>query len=155
MLPTLKHQLQEALARVPGILLEDKGAALACHYRLATPSDAARARQIVAAAAQRFQQRGTQITLSRGHEVIEVRPTGINKGKAVCALLAEHGPVDAIVYVGDDRTDEDAFALLPPNAITVCVGTATAPTRARYRLADPTGVQQFLRAMINVRQRRG
>lgn len=154
-LSTLKNRLQQALAALPGILLEDKGAALACHYRLATRADAAKAREIVEAEAGRHQQRGAPMTVAYGHEVIEVRPAGITKGTAVSALLAAQNRLDAVTYVGDDSTDEDAFALLPPDAITIRVGPAAVPTRARYRLADPADVQQFLRAIIEARQRRG
>lgn len=153
-LPALKEQLQRALAGLPGIVLEDKGAALACHYRLATPAAAAKARQIVEACAHDHQQRGVPITVASGHEVIEVRPAGTDKGKTVCALLAAHAPVDLVIYVGDDRTDEDAFALLPADAITIRVGPAAEPTRARYRLNGPADVQRFLRAAIAARQRR-
>jgi trehalose-phosphatase len=46
------------------------------------------------------------------------------------------------VYLGDDTSDEDAFAVLP-DAVTIKVGAASA-TCARYRLSDPAAVHQFL-----------
>jgi trehalose 6-phosphate synthase/phosphatase len=52
----------------------------------------------------------------------------------------------AVVAIGDDRTDEDLFAALPPSALTIHVGAVT--TKARYRLADPAAVRRFLRGFL-------
>lgn len=59
----IKQQLQQSLRMQSGILLEDKGAALACHYRLAAPAAAAAARKLIAASAHDHQRRGVPITL--------------------------------------------------------------------------------------------
>lgn len=150
-LPAIKQRLRQALGGRPGILIEDKGLALACHYRLATRADAATTRQTVAAVARTYQRRGVKIVVRNGHEVVEIRPAYVNKGKTTCMLLAAHGFGALPVYVGDDQTDEDAFALLPPEAITIRVGTADVSTVARYRLATPDAVHRFLRAMLDAR----
>jgi trehalose 6-phosphate synthase/phosphatase len=44
--------------------------------------------------------------------------------------------------MGDDRTDEDLFEQLPPDAWTVRIGQG--PSRARFRLPDPWTVRAFL-----------
>jgi trehalose-phosphatase len=150
-LPELKRQLQEALGTRAGILIEDKGAALACHYRLARAADAAAARKVIAALAHDQQRRGVPITLVYGHAVAEIRPTHLNKGKAACGLLALHGSSALPIYIGDDRSDEDAFAMLPPESITIRVALARTPTHARYRLRAPSDVHRLLRGLLEAR----
>jgi trehalose-6-phosphatase len=51
------------------------------------------------------------------------------------------------VFVGDDVTDEEAFARLSPSDVAVKVGDAD--TIAPHRLADPTAVLAFLRALAD------
>jgi trehalose 6-phosphate phosphatase len=152
-LQVIRRQVEEALDGRPGILIEDKELALACHYRLASPADAASARRVVAAIAQSYQRRGVRIAVTHGHAVIEIRSAFANKGKTVLRLLGTHGPSALPVYIGDDQTDEDAFRLLPPEAVTIHVGPATTTTAARYRLEDPGEVLRFLRAMVERRRR--
>jgi len=152
MLPAIKQQIEQALGNRPGILIEDKGLALACHYRLASRADAARARETVAAVARSYQRRGVQIAVTHGHEVIEIRSAFANKGKTVCRLLGTQDPLALAVYIGDDQTDEDAFELLPPESITIRVGPTPLTTTARYRVADPGEVLRFLRALVDYRR---
>jgi trehalose 6-phosphate phosphatase len=152
-LPAIKRQIEHALANRPGVLLEDKGLALACHYRLASPADAAVIRDTVTGIAQSYRRRGARISLMQGHEVVEIRSAFANKGKTVCRLLATYNPAALAVCIGDDRTDEDAFKLLPSDAITIRVGPAALPTAARYRVDDPGEVQQFLRSLMACRSR--
>jgi trehalose 6-phosphate phosphatase len=152
-LRAIRRQVEEALGGRPGILIEDKELALACHYRLASHADAASARRVVAAIAQSYQRRGVQIAVTHGHAVIEIRSAFANKGKTVRRLLGTHGPSALPVYIGDDQTDEDAFRLLPPESVTIHVGPATTATAARYRLEDPGEVLRFLRAMVGRRRR--
>jgi len=154
-LPAIRRQIEHALANRPGVLIEDKGLALACHYRLASPTDAVVVRDTVTRIAQSYRRRGARISLMHGHEVAEIRSAFANKGKTVCRLLATYSPAALAVCIGDDRTDEDAFKLLPADAITIRVGPAQLPTAARYRLDDPGEVQQFLRALMACRRGAG
>lgn len=147
-LSEIKQQLQQMVGARPGILIEDKGPALACHYRLAAPTDAAAARKFMAAVAHGYQRRGIPITLVYGHEVAELRPSHCSKGTAVRALLAAHGRSALPVYIGDDQTDEDAFETLPAESITIRVAPPRLPTRARYRVREPREVQHFLRQVL-------
>ncbi len=151
LLPGIKRSLQQSVGTRPGILLEDKGAALACHYRLASAPDAVTARQTVSNLARTYQRRGVRLSLTYGPEVAEIRPAYANKGKTVSALLTVHAPNALPIYIGDDRSDEDAFNQLPPHAVTIRVGNPDQPTRARYRVDDPEEVQRFVRAMLAVR----
>jgi trehalose 6-phosphate phosphatase len=150
-LPTIKRKLEQALDQRPGVLIEDKGLALACHYRLASRADATAARETVMATARDYRRQGLPITVMHGHEVVEIRPASVNKGKTVCRLLAAQSPPALALYIGDDHTDEDAFRLLPAESVTIRVGPATVPTAARYRVADPEEVQRFLGAIVRRR----
>jgi trehalose 6-phosphate phosphatase len=70
-----------------------------------------------------------------------------NKGSAVQEIIRRLGrPNLGVVYLGDDRTDEDAFAVLP-DGITVHVGDNT-QTAASYQLRDPDDVEQFLSRLL-------
>src|SRR5262249_39531289 len=99
----IKQQLQDALATRPGILIEDKGVALSVHYRRAARADAGIARRFVAAQARDLQRRGVPITLVHGHQVAEIRPVQVNKGRAVCTILATAGDDALPIYIGDDQ----------------------------------------------------
>jgi trehalose-phosphatase len=153
-LPAIRHQIERAFGGRPGILIEDKGAALACHYRLASAADGVAAREVLAKIVRTYRQRGVPIALATGHEVAEIRPAEVNKGKTVCALLATLTPTPLALYVGDDQTDEDAFKLLPPGSITVRVEAGEISTHARYRLDSPANVHKFLYALLHRREAR-
>jgi trehalose-phosphatase len=92
-----------------GITLEDKGVTLSFHYRRAPDVAAARAAcdaEIAPAA------RAAGLSTHGGRMVLEVRPAApVDKGTAARALLAGAG-VRGALYVGDDRTDADAWRAL-------------------------------------------
>lgn len=152
MIPAIKQQLEASLGARLGILIEDKGMALACHYRLAADDDAAAARAAVEAIAASYQRDGLPIATKHGHAVVELLPTGVTKGKACRALLSMHAPSALAIYIGDDATDEDAFTALPSDAITIRVAAAAMPTAARYRVTDPLAVHEFLGQVLNYRR---
>lgn len=96
------------LARA-GVTLEDKGATLSLHFRTAPDREVARALVAtrVAPAAH-----AAGLATSEGRQVLEVRPSApVDKGTAVRALLAGTG-LRAACFVGDDRTDADAWRAL-------------------------------------------
>lgn len=150
-IPEIHRLLQRKIGGRAGILLEDKGVAIACHYRLASRADARAAREAVVALVESYRQRGMPLTFIDGHQVTEIRPAGTDKGTAVCDLLSSFSPSPLALYIGDDRTDEDAFRRLPPTAITIRVGPAKQKTLARYRLPGPVEVQAFLIALLAAR----
>jgi trehalose 6-phosphate synthase/phosphatase len=137
--------LREITQRTPGSLVEVKSAALAWHYRMADPETGARrANELRLHLNQLLSNQPVEILA--GNRVIEIRPYGVHKGRIVPALSAERQAATAIVAIGDDRTDEDLFNALPPEAITIRVGPG--PTRARFRLDGVGGVRQLLRSLL-------
>lgn len=147
-LPQLAARLRAEIGAGDGLLLEEKGAALALHYRLAAPAAARRGVAALERQVAELRDAGEKLELLRGHAVVEVRPAGVDKGRALCELLESDAPDALPLYVGDDRTDEDAFAALPAAAVTVRVGPADVVTAARYRLPDPAAVHAFLAQLV-------
>jgi trehalose-phosphatase len=87
---------------------------------------------------------GDLFQVTQGLFVLEIRPrVEWDKGAAALWIMRSSGKQDALpVFLGDDSTDEDAFAALS-NGITVRVGRAT-ETNARYRLEYQESVGEFL-----------
>jgi trehalose 6-phosphate phosphatase len=79
-----------------------------------------------------------------GHDVVELLARTTSKAAAIADLRAAHH-VGSVVFVGDDRTDEEVFATLGDGDCSVRVGPG--PTAARYRLADPHDVLTFVIAL--------
>ena len=75
---------------------------------------------------------------------VELRPAGFHKGLTVDRAFAELGEDAAIAYLGDDQTDEDAFAALAGRGLPVLVGDRPRPTLAAAWLPAPAGVLEFL-----------
>ncbi len=140
----LRVALKAFAADHPGLLLEDKGAALAVHYR-ARPDLGA---SVAAAVEDALGGARSGIAVQRGKEVVEVRPDGADKGMAVKAFMSE--PPFAgrrPVFAGDDITDEAAFrAVREMGGVTVRVG-GEGETDAKWRLADVAAVHAWLAAM--------
>lgn len=144
-----------AAAPIPGARVEDKGATLSIHYRLADAADVPRLERAVVAAAD-----AAGLRVTRGRMVIEVRPPiAVDKGTAVLALAARLGATESsasILFAGDDRTDEDAMEALRgwhADAVTIHVeGEEPRPTRAEFRLASPEMLGKWLAALAAVRE---
>jgi len=139
----LYEELQRAVGAVPGVLLEHKEVAIACHVRLAAAADAARVTAAVTAMARARIRGGLPLVVSHGHAVVEIRPAGVDKGTALIGLLAGSPAETLAMYIGDDETDEDAFAALRAGAVTVRVG-ADAATAAQYVVPDVAAVHDWL-----------
>ena len=150
LLPTLdaiETSLREALADVPGALVERKKFTLAVHFRNVAPAR-------VAAVEARVDALLVDLPTFRkttGKMVFEIRPRlDWHKGKAVLWLLDAldlDGPDVVPVFVGDDTTDEDAFTTLACRAVTVVVADSPRPSAAAYTLRDPGQVHTFLRRL--------
>jgi trehalose 6-phosphate synthase/phosphatase len=143
--------LRDFAERTPGSLVEQKTAGFAWHWRAADPEyGAAQAKDLALHLATVLG--NAPVELLQGDRVLEVRPHGVDKG-IVAAQVARRAPPDALLLaMGDDRTDEDLFAALPPEAIAVHVGPQ--PSRAPGRLADVDAARDFLAALAEERAAR-
>jgi trehalose 6-phosphate phosphatase len=127
----------------PGLIVEDKPAGIALHYRQVPDAEAA-VRAFMEDLAQR---RG--FTVQHGAMVAELRPIGATKGDAVRAFMTEPGFAPARpVFVGDDLTDEHAFAAVDAlGGVGILVGPER-DTAAHYRLESVAAVAAWLGAAL-------
>jgi trehalose 6-phosphate phosphatase len=123
-----------------GVWVETKPTAVVVHTRLA-PDDVARLAQDEALEV--GARLGTNVL--HGKDVVEISVLHASKGDAVTALRTELG-AKVVVYVGDDVTDEHAFAALGRDDVTVKVGAGE--TIAQYRVTGPDDVVEALTALV-------
>ncbi len=123
-----------------GVLIEDKGVAFAVHHRGARADQITRARRVLEGVIENLE---GALRIVAGDRVWEVLPREIRgKGAAVRRQWRSRSPASLPIYIGNDGTDESAFAALS-GGITVRVGPVR-PTRARYALRNSTEVAWFL-----------
>jgi trehalose 6-phosphate phosphatase len=147
LLEEVARRLSAELAGVPGAQVEPKGWTVAVHYRRVPEDLVMRVEAAVDAAVRDH----PELVRAEGKKVIEVRPAlDWDKGHALLYLLDAlglAGPEVLPVYVGDDRTDEDAFRALaerPGGGLGIRVADEPAPTRAAYSVASPDEVAVLL-----------
>jgi trehalose 6-phosphate phosphatase len=141
--PALAVILEEALAMArawPGVVVEDKGAALGLHWRAAP-----KAMDALRGFAEAVLPRLPGYRLQPGNQVVELRPAAGDKGAAISALLGQP-PFQGrtAVFAGDDITDEAGFAVVNAHAgVSVLVGNRE-PSAAHFALRDPAAVRRWL-----------
>ncbi len=140
LLSALRHNADALIQRYPGALVEDKDTTLALHWR-GNPDAEQPLRDLAETALPWLH----DYRLQAGDGVIELRPTGTDKGEAI-ALLLDEPPFAGRrpVFVGDDLTDEHGFeVVIDRGGLAVRVGDRE-PSLARYRLHDPAAVCAWL-----------
>lgn len=146
----LAHQIRG----IPGVLVEDKELTLSVHYRRVAPERVEEVRRAVFAVAGAHE--GLRVT--EGKMILEVRPrVDWHKGRAVEFLLGELRPPPGapVIYLGDDRTDEDAFRVLRAQQPVAGEGVIVADpppfdTAASAYLGGPDEVADLLRRLVEV-----
>jgi len=138
----LKRRLVEETAWMEGVLIEDKGAAVAAHYRLAPAYDTAleKIMRDFAEAA------GPAWVLQPGKMVFEIRPSRADKGEAVASYLEQPPFLGRLpVAVGDDLTDESMFALANARGgQSIRVGSLSTATCALAKSSSPSAIRSAL-----------
>ena len=138
----LKHQLMQEAEHYPGVLIEDKGGAVAAHYRLAPQFES----QLEERMRHYAELAGPKWALQLGKMVFELRPARSSKGDALerfmqAAPFAHRVPI----AIGDDLTDESMFATANARGGTsLFVGSGTASTCATGRLPTPDAVRTLV-----------
>ncbi|MBP3045150.1 trehalose-phosphatase [Arthrobacter jiangjiafuii] len=131
----------------PGTWLEEKPAGVVLHTRSADDDVAAAA---VDAARRRLGELdGVQVT--DGKRVLETSVVHTNKGEGIRALRGLTGAA-AVLFAGDDVTDEHGFAALQPGDVGVKVGPGD--TRAPFRVASPDEFTAVLEMLLELRRTR-
>ncbi len=136
----LRQRLAEIVADRPGVALEVKPASVVLHTRNAARPVAAE----VTAAVRADPATWAGVHVTEGKEVVELAVLPADKGTAVGTLRAR-ADADAVLFLGDDVTDENVFAVLGGSDVGVKVGPGD--TRAGFRVASPHGAVQVLETL--------
>jgi trehalose 6-phosphate phosphatase len=129
---------------VPGVLLEEKATGVAVHVRRAERDVAARVTAEVVAGPSTL----PGVRTTHGKEVVELSVVDADKGRALDRLREESG-ADAVVYAGDDITDEWAFASLGAGDVGIKVGPGE--TGARFRVPTTRSMAPLLALLAEAR----
>jgi trehalose 6-phosphate phosphatase len=149
----LGRELSGAIRRIPGAFVEQKGYSLSVHWRAVAPEHARRFHRLVTQMLSPWRDLG-EIRVTLGKRVIEVRPpVAWHKGSAVEWLMRRyHRKGGEVLYLGDDRTDEDAFlAVNRLGGISVCVGSRAWVSDASWRLEGPAQVLDLMERIAEER----
>ena len=149
-LAIVHRKLSASLAGIPGVLVELSGYTVPVHYRLVDSEQIPLVDEIV----ERELRDHPKIRMNRGKMVFEIRPNiSWNKGEAVLWIrekLGLNAENSVAFYLGDDTTDEDAFAVLGKQDIGILVDSCPRKTAARYSLKDPSEVGPFLQGLLDI-----
>jgi trehalose 6-phosphate phosphatase len=138
----LVEQAADALVREhAGLLVENKRGSLALHYRQAPELE-----ELCVATMQSAVEQSPGLTLLRGKMVVEAKPGGASKGRAIEAFMKEAPFAGRTpLFIGDDVTDEVGFSTVQRlGGLGIKVGKGH--TVAWRRLADPAALRLELEA---------
>ena len=141
----IEAALDELTADTEGVQLEVKPASIAVHVRRAAPEVAQRVLDAVRSGPCTWD--GVQVT--EGKAVVELAVVQTDKGHALDVLRHQVGAT-AAMFVGDDVTDEKAFARLAGPDLGIKVGDGE--TLAHYRITDTTSVATVLALLLEERR---
>ncbi|MFD2515462.1 trehalose-phosphatase [Pontibacter locisalis] len=152
-LPALEKadkELKDKLQDVEGAWVERKRYAIAVHYRNVADDDLVEKVKKVTA---EVLQKHPELKEGLGKKIIELKPNlDWHKGRAVLWLMDElklNQPEIVPLYIGDDITDEDAFASLQGQGVGILVGEHDDRTAASYHLKDVEEVKKFLESLTH------
>ena len=136
----IRPALERYASDTPKSSIENKPHTLVWHYRSSPPYSATKNAVIIKRVLKPYlKEFGSEIM--QGNKILEIKNPAISKGVAAERWLSRH--YDFVFGLGDDLTDEELFAALPDDAVSVKVGHGR--TRANYRLPDYNSVRKLLR----------
>jgi len=139
----IKPILELYVDRTPGSFIEEKEFSLVWHYRKSDPELAEiRARELKDALLHLTA--NLKLEVLEGSKVIEIKDAGINKGRAALRWIQKE-KWDFILAIGDDRTDEDVFAVLPKFAYSIKVGLSA--SQAKFNVDSQEDIRKLLREL--------
>lgn len=147
-LAELRARLEPLVGAVDGAWVEDKPAGFAVHTRVVARERAS----ALKAALREATARDHKLTVRDGKNVLEFAVRDATKGDGLRALRERFAP-DAVLFAGDDVTDEDALGVLEPGDVGIKVGAA--PTMAEHRVADAQTLADVLTLLTDVRESPG
>ncbi|XP_054789051.1 probable trehalose-phosphate phosphatase J [Prosopis cineraria] len=148
--------LLEKTKSVEGVKVENNKFCLSVHFRCVDEKSWGALAEQVRVVLNQY----PKLRLTEGRKVLEIRPIiKWDKGKALEFLLQSLGFTNSEdvfpIYIGDDRTDEDAFKVLRSRGrgTGILVSEVPKETEASYTLQDPSEVEQFLRRLVDWKRR--
>ena len=141
----LKRELRDIADGAPGIRLESKPASVAVHLRTADPQVATRVVDAVLSGPATW----PGVHVKKGKQVVELSVVATHKGTALDQLRSQLS-ASAVLFIGDDVTDEDGFAHLHGPDLGVKIGPGE--TRARFRVAEPIDAARLLALVLHTRR---
>ena len=141
----LMEILREFVHEHPQAFVEDKTVALALHFR----RDPRLESHVERLASQLAPELGSHFHLQRGKMVLEIKPSGHDKGTAIEEFMAEAPFQGRIpVFLGDDETDEDGFRMVNQmNGVSLKIGPG--PTVASWRLDHVEAAVRWLQSYLH------
>ncbi|OYD17182.1 bifunctional alpha,alpha-trehalose-phosphate synthase (UDP-forming)/trehalose-phosphatase [candidate division WOR-3 bacterium JGI_Cruoil_03_44_89] len=139
----IRPVLESYVDRTPGSFLEEKEFSLVWHYRKVDP-------ELASVRVGELEDDIGHYTVNlnlgvlKGSKVIEIKNVGINKGSAALHWISE-GNWDFILAIGDDRTDEDVFEVLPEWAYSIKVGYGI--SKAKFNFDSYIEVIELMKKM--------
>jgi trehalose 6-phosphate phosphatase len=137
-----------------GDLVERKPSGVALHWRGLDPARADAARGVAARLWDALPDAHGPLALLAFNHGTEFRAAGRDKGHAMRTLIEEAPPGTPVAYVGDDLTDEDAFAVVGPVGLGILVADAPRVTKAGARVDSPRAVLALLKRWRDAAPRR-
>ncbi|MEM2955307.1 MAG: trehalose-phosphatase [Nitrososphaerales archaeon] len=130
---------------INGVIVEDKGLTASIHYRMAPKRMIGEIKKAVKSMVRSH----VDFEIRHGKMVFEIRPkVSWDKGDAALWLIQNLGEDGIPVYIGDDKTDEDAFKKINWG-LTILVSSKRRRSNARYYLKSPEDVHKFLHRLLN------
>jgi trehalose 6-phosphate phosphatase len=141
-LEPIRTELGHLLRQFHGTLIEDKGCALAVHFRKAPYLE-----EVLKVRLSSFLTRSTDYELLEGDHVIEIKPVAQNKATAIEAFMQEAPFAGRTpIFIGDDKTDLDGFAAVRRlRGQAISVGSRVIADKV---LANPAAVRQWLQEFL-------
>ncbi|MBN2348680.1 MAG: bifunctional alpha,alpha-trehalose-phosphate synthase (UDP-forming)/trehalose-phosphatase [Bacteroidales bacterium] len=142
----IRPGLEFYVDRTPGTFIEEKNYSLVWHYRKADPElgwhRAIELKDELTSLISNY-----SLEILEGNKVVEIKNSGINKGRAAIKLIAKKH-YDFILGIGDDWTDEYLFEELPKSSVTIKVGLVN--THARFNVETFSDVRDLLNTLVKL-----
>ncbi|MCK5081607.1 MAG: trehalose-phosphatase, partial [Candidatus Omnitrophica bacterium] len=135
-------------------LVEHVKYTISAHYRLVSDEDFPK----VESAVEDILNEHPNLRKTSGKKVFEIRPKiDWHKGKAVewiLNVLGYNSDEHLAIYIGDDVTDEDAFAALEEKGFGILVADQPRESKAAYVIKDTQDVKKVLDFLIRIKEER-
>lgn len=146
LLDELQKQVEQIASKYPGMLIERKPASIAAHYRLVDAAHRDEVQSALLAGPARLE----GVFVRPGKCVIELAVVEMSKGRALQSIRYRHAAT-ASIFIGDDQTDEEAFAIMAPPDVAIKVGDGS--TLASLNVDDVGAVRDLLKNLAATRER--